>query len=108
MEKYDVTVDKCGTVRFYKPGTKESHRLDGPANEYANGEKYWYQDGKLHRLDGPAIERANGEKYWYINGEYYSEKEFKAKVAVVEASAKEYTIAEISDLLGYEVKIVRG
>ena len=52
------------------------HRTDGPAVEYANGNKYWYLNGKLHRTDGPAIEYANGNKYWYINGKEYSEEEF--------------------------------
>lgn len=34
----------------------ERHREDGPAVEYADGSKYWYQNGELHREDGPAIE----------------------------------------------------
>ena len=42
------------------------HRLDGPAIEYANGDKSWYFEGKLHRLNGPAIEYANGDKSWYF------------------------------------------
>ena len=36
--------------------------------EYANGDKYWYLNGKLHRVDGPAIEYAGGDKIWYLNG----------------------------------------
>ncbi len=52
------------------------HRLDGPAVEYKNGTKYWYQNGYLHRLDGPAIATADGIKSWYINGEKYSEQEW--------------------------------
>jgi len=44
------------------------HREDGPAIEYANGEKHWYLNGKLHREDGPAIEYKNGEKQWWLNG----------------------------------------
>ena len=49
--------------------SKQLHRVDGPAVEYANGSKYWYLNGKRHRVDGPAIEWANGYKYWYLNGE---------------------------------------
>ena len=62
-------------VRVYADGNKywhqngELHRLDGPAVECANGNKFWYQKGELHRLDGPAVERANGNKVWYQNGE---------------------------------------
>ena len=67
MEKYDVTVDMENVVRFYKKGTKELHRLDGPAVECANGTKFWYQNSKFHRLDGPAVEYADGDNFWYQN-----------------------------------------
>ena len=42
---------------------------DMPANEYPDGTKEWYQDGRLHR-DGdlPAIEWANGNKSWLKDG----------------------------------------
>ncbi len=51
----------------------EFHRTDGPACEYANGEKSWYLNGELHRLDGPAIEYASGTKCWFINGKLHRE-----------------------------------
>lgn len=46
------------------------HRIDGPAKEHVNGEKYWYQNGKLHRdpLTGPAIEYSKGDFEYYVNG----------------------------------------
>ena len=47
---------------------KGFHRTDGPAVEYANGDKEWYVEDKLHRTDGPAIEWADGSKEWYIVG----------------------------------------
>ena len=75
-------------------------------NVCANGNKHWYQDGKLHRTDGPAIEYANGDKYWYIEGEEYTRVAFDAIVNV--PKVKELTMSEISKLLGYEVKVVKG
>lgn len=40
----------------------------------SNGDKFWYnKQGKLHRLDGPAIEFANGDKEWWINGKRHRE-----------------------------------
>jgi hypothetical protein len=45
------------------------HRLDGPAVERHNGDKFWFQYGKNHRENGPAIELHTGQKYWFINGE---------------------------------------
>jgi hypothetical protein len=61
-----VTADK--TEWRNERGQRQRHRLDGPAVEWANGEKYWYQNGQRHRLDGPAVEWANGAKTWYQNG----------------------------------------
>ena len=55
------------------------HRTDGPAIEYASGDKVWYINGKYHRTDGPAIEYASGDKVWYINGNYYSFSEWCEK-----------------------------
>ena len=44
------------------------HRDDGPAIEYSNGNKYWYQQGQLHREDGPAVESADGTQQWWFKG----------------------------------------
>lgn len=52
------------------------HREDGPAIEYFNGDKYWYQNNERHREDGPAVELANGKKEWFLNGKQYTEEEF--------------------------------
>ena len=54
--------------RFWYVNGKQ-HRLDGPAAEYADGSKEWWFNNKLHRTDGPAIEQPNGTKAWYVNGE---------------------------------------
>jgi hypothetical protein len=56
------------------------HREDGPAMEFANGEKRWYLNWKLHRENGPAIEWIDGSKYWYLNGIHYSEQDWKREV----------------------------
>ena len=69
MQKYRVEIDDNGSVCWYKHGTNELHRLDGPAVECANGYCAWYQNGQLHRIDGPAVERANGDCYWFQNGQ---------------------------------------
>ena len=97
-------IDNDGTVRYYLNG--ELHRIDGPAIEWANGDKYWYINGQHHRLDGPAIEWAdgsktwwingkrhridgpavefsNGNKSWYINGTYYSRSEYYHKLKLL-------------------------
>ena len=124
METYTVTVDDYKTISWYQNGKR--HRLDGPAVEYADGNKYWYQNDKYHRIngpaiefadgtkfwylngdrhrvDGPAIEHADGEKFWYLNGKQLSEAEFnkQSKVPtcagkVVMIDGKKYTLTEIT------------
>jgi hypothetical protein len=80
--------DDKGTVRYFLNG--KLHREDGPAIEYADGDKYWYingelrrqcyhngtvryfENGQFHREDGPAVEFADGTKFWYIEGVSYN------------------------------------
>ena len=44
-----------------------------------NQSRIWYLNGQCHREDGPAIEWANGDKYWYLNSQYLTEAEFNAR-----------------------------
>lgn len=81
------------------------HREDGPAIENANGDKYWYLNGKLHREDGPAVERSNGDKSWFLNGKFLSEEEFKAKNQPVELTMDQ--IAEKFGIPVEQLKIVK-
>ena len=79
------------------------HRENGPAVEYATGDKRWYQNGDLHRTDGPAIEYASGTKRWYINGDHLTEAKFLAATQPV----VEMTVADVEKLLGKRVKIIK-
>jgi len=60
-------INQMGT-KFWFNENGMYHRLDGPAIEYANGNKIWYQKGLPHRLDGPAIIREQGVEEWYHHG----------------------------------------
>lgn len=73
---------------------------------YQNGDKEWWLNGKRHREDGPACEWADGDKKWYLNGKEVTEEEHKIR-KLRTSKTKELTVQEISDLLGYEVKVVR-
>ena len=77
--KYRVVVD-CHGNRFYYSSNGEFHRIDGPAVEWGNGTKRWFQNGLRHRTDGPAIVYSDGTKEWYINGEELTEDEFNQRV----------------------------
>lgn len=74
MEELDIyKYDYC--TYYYKKGTFQHHREDGPAMEYSNGGKFYFKNGKRHRLDGPAREFEE-LKEWFIEGERLSpEKE---------------------------------
>ena len=61
--------------RFWYLDGKQ-HRVDGPAVEYVNGHKEWYLNDKLHRINGPAFEYANGGKDWWLHGRHYSESAY--------------------------------
>ena len=77
--KYRFEVDTCGTRRYFN-NAGQLHRTDGPAIEYADGYKAWYQNGLRHCTDGPAVEYSDGDKAWFINGEELSEAEFNQRV----------------------------
>lgn len=67
MSKQPIkTVNANGTIEYRLNGML--HREDGPAVEWADGHKEWYEYGMLHRLDGPAIEWSSGNRTWFING----------------------------------------
>ena len=79
----ECRVDKYGTVHYYN-ALGILHRVHGPAIEYSDGEKCWYQNGQRHRLDGPAIERPDGYRAWYINGKERTQAEWRQVVASME------------------------
>ena len=69
---------------------------------YDGGRVEWWLNGFLHREDGPAVVEGDYQR-WFLHGVEYTEDEFNAKIS----PAKELTIEQISNLLGYEVKIVK-
>jgi hypothetical protein len=64
--KYHIEVDIYGS-RCYFNNANQLHRTAGPAIEYADGSKSWYQNDQRHRTDGPAIDWIGGRKEWYQN-----------------------------------------
>lgn len=97
METYKVIVSSLDT-KWYNSKDKY-HRINGPAIERTNGDKFWYKEGKLHREDGPAVELANGNKAWYLKNEYYSELEYNRKLnpypyeeKIVEVEGRKYKL----------------
>ena len=99
MIEYKVKVHKTRTEWYFNG---KLHRKDDlPAVENVNGDKEWWLNDKRHRENGAAIEYADGCKVWYINGMMYSEEEFNTQ------KVKELTVKEITELLGYNIKIIK-
>ena len=96
MKTYKVVVYPNGDCIWYN-GKGQPHRENGPAAEFANGDKVWWINGKRHREDGPAFEYANGNKKWYINGKELTEEEFNNRNNV------ELTLDEIAAKFGVSV-----
>ena len=71
-----------GRREWYQNGLR--HRLGGPAGEYPNSYRAWWQNGQLHRVDGPAIEYANGIRAWYINDRKLTRAKWRQEVANME------------------------
>jgi hypothetical protein len=68
MQEQYIETNRHGTKKYYKDKAKTIlHREDGPAVEWADGEKAWYVNSKQHRIDGPAREYPNGRKDWWID-----------------------------------------
>ena len=73
--KYCVVVDRCGSRRYYN-AAGQLHRENGPAVEWYDGHKEWYQTGLRHRVDGPAITWPGGDcGSWFLHGRVYSQSE---------------------------------
>jgi hypothetical protein len=64
--KNGLEIDHWSNKRWYKEG--RFHREDGPAIEYANGDKSWHKNGELHREDGPAVITKDGDRLFYLKG----------------------------------------
>jgi len=59
-----------GTEIYFDRGYR--HRVGGPAESWAGGEKRWYQNDELHNEDGPAIvtpytDKGDCWEAWYLH-----------------------------------------
>jgi len=71
--QYFIELDNFGN-KLWRNKDGKFHRLDGPAVEFADGDKQWWKKGNLHRLDGPAIE-VGSYKAWWKNGVKFTDKD---------------------------------
>ena len=85
--KYRIEDDEDGTRRYYNTAG-QLHRTDGPAIEWADGTKWWYQNGLLHRTDGPAIISKTRLPSFWLNGEYMTPREYDCAVGYVKRFAR--------------------
>jgi hypothetical protein len=70
MSESVMEIDKFGN-KHWRNSKGDLHRIGGPAVEWRDGDKDWYQNGQYHRTDGPAIEYQNGDiTTWFVNGKF--------------------------------------
>jgi len=76
METQYIKIDSEGNKFHYSDRAMViRHKLNGPAVEWADGDKEWSVNGTLHREDGPAImSQLNGNK-WFLNGKEVTKEE---------------------------------
>ena len=56
---------RSGEKERWENSEGQLHRYDGPAVEYTDGFRVWYQNDQRHRDDGPAVEHADGYREWW-------------------------------------------
>ena len=79
-EQYIKTSSYGDKFHYKDPAKTIRHREDGPAVEWAHGDKVWYVNGVRHRLDSPAIEYADGVKSWYVDGIFIFDVDTKGNI----------------------------
>jgi len=70
------------------------------------GDKFYYKDRAMsiyHRLDGPAIEYADGDKSWWVDGKRLTEQEFLA----LTSPTLELTLEDIASKYGVDASKVK-
>ena len=92
--EYKITTE-YGTFWYKGPGMEILHREDGPAVEYADGEKWWYLNGRLQREDGPAVESNDGYKEWWLNDKRYLFKDYCKKLIELGYTEEDITILKL-------------
>ena len=51
-----------------------SHREDGPAEVWNDGEQFWYRHGDFHFTHGPADLYYDGRLVWYEDDQFLRER----------------------------------
>jgi hypothetical protein len=120
MQEYIVKINRKGTELWHNKNGQLHREGDKPAVIYSNGDKCWCKNGKLHRENNPAVVYYDGGEAWYLNGQQHREggpavictdgREeywFNGVWYPNPNTTKELTVADIEELLGYRVKIVK-
>lgn len=84
--------DSC--IEYYN--YEKLHSTDGPAVIYSNGDKYWFQYGKIHRdEDKPAIEYPSGEKRWFKHGVLHRDEDKGPAIVFSETNCEYYNMGVV-------------
>ncbi len=67
-----------------------SHRNDGPACMWDNGDASWWKHGERHRVDGPAVMCSDGSYNWCRDGKSCRDDNLPAVFADAGTAWKQY------------------
>ena len=100
MDTQYIKIDHEGNKFYYSDRAMViRHKLNGPAVEWADGDKEWSVNGTLHRGDGPAIMSAlNGNK-WFLNGREVTEEEHAQLTLTINSNDKEFNVGVLNALI---------
>jgi hypothetical protein len=71
----------------------------------SHGTKYWILNDKLHCEHGPAVEWANGNKFWYLNGKELTETDWRKQI---QKNVKVSYVGKVVEIDGVKYKLVEA
>ena len=89
LDKYQSS---DGDIFYYKKDTHIYHNPYGPAIILSDGYIEYCIENTTHRLDGPAKIFENGEEFYYINDELLNKEEFEYHPERLKYLGKEHLI----------------
>jgi hypothetical protein len=100
-----ITVVNNQRVKYWYNKEHAIHRdNDKPAIKWSNGDKQWYQNGKLHRdNDKAASIRSNGTKAWYHNGKLHRVGNDKPTIIYANGDLEWYKEGKLHRDIGFAI-----
>ena len=103
MIEYKVQVHYDGTETWHNSKGHLHREGDKPAVVRPDGSKGYYKNGRTHRENGPAEIYANGDFEYYLDGQKLTKEEHERRTQKV----LKLTVSEIEEKFGSRVHIIK-